>query len=83
MLISDQILFPFILGGILLIVWRYIYNFLFHPLAKVPGPAIAKLTNLWLLYQERGGDASNTLLKWHKSHGKNDCTLLDLVYLFV
>ncbi|KAL3584919.1 hypothetical protein FPOAC2_14700 [Fusarium poae] len=56
--------------GIAYILVNVIYNLFFHPLAKVPGPFLARLTKLWLLSEELGGDAANTLARLHKKHGQ-------------
>lgn len=46
-----------------------IYNVFFHPLAKVPGPFLAKLTKVWLFRTELTGDAANILAALHKKYG--------------
>ncbi|KAK2025530.1 putative cytochrome P450 monooxygenase [Colletotrichum zoysiae] len=56
-------------GGVYITV-KVIYNLFFHPLSKVPGPFLAKITRFWLLHEERRGDASNTLAELHRKHGQ-------------
>jgi hypothetical protein len=45
------------------------YQLLFHPLAHVPGPRIAALTNLWKVYQIYGMQLHELLLELHEQHG--------------
>ncbi|PNP82141.1 hypothetical protein FNYG_04330 [Fusarium nygamai] len=56
--------------GITCLLVNVIYNIFFHPLAKLPGPFLAKLTKFWLFSEELGGDAANTLARLHKKHGQ-------------
>jgi hypothetical protein len=63
-----------ILSFILALTLSYVpaittYNIWFHPLAKIPGPFLAKFTNLWLFSTERSGDGANTLAALHKKYG--------------
>lgn len=51
---------------ILYIAGRCVYLIYFHPLSNVPGPALAKLTNLWQGYY------AARLLKASKIHGMMD-----------
>ncbi|KAF4332213.1 cytochrome P450 monooxygenase [Fusarium beomiforme] len=57
-------------SGIVYILVNVIYNLFFHPLAKVPGPFLAKLTKFWLFFEELDGDAANTLAGLHRKHGQ-------------
>ncbi|RGP81374.1 cytochrome p450 monooxygenase [Fusarium longipes] len=57
-------------SAIVYVLVNVIYNLFFHPLAKVPGPFLAKLTKFWLFFEESGGDAANTLAGLHRKHGK-------------
>jgi hypothetical protein len=45
------------------------YQLLFHPLAHVPGPRIAALTNLWKVYHIYGTQLHELLLELHERHG--------------
>ncbi|KAG4290139.1 hypothetical protein FPRO06_02025 [Fusarium proliferatum] len=56
--------------GIVYILVNAIYNLFFHPLAKIPGPFLAKLTKFWLFSEELGGDAANTLARLHRKYGQ-------------
>lgn len=65
--------------GIVYILVNAIYNLFFHPLAKIPGPFLAKLTKFWLFSEELGGDAANTLAGLHRKHGTSE-TLLFIAF---
>lgn len=45
------------------------YNLFLHPLRKIPGPILSKLTTLWLFRQEIAGDSSSILAELHKQYG--------------
>ncbi|KAI9711732.1 MAG: hypothetical protein M1820_001876 [Bogoriella megaspora] len=45
------------------------YYGLFHPLAKFPGPMLAKLSRLWLAYHAVKGDEAETFLRLHRKYG--------------
>jgi hypothetical protein len=46
------------------------YNVFLHPLAKVPGPFLAKISTFWLFGKEIEGDAANNLAQLHKRYGR-------------
>ena len=46
-----------------------IYQTVFSPLARVPGPFVAKLTKLYLVYLERSGRGHRMLMELHRKHG--------------
>ncbi|KJZ71658.1 hypothetical protein HIM_08970 [Hirsutella minnesotensis 3608] len=46
-----------------------IYQVTFHPLAKYPGPFIAKLTSLYSVYHAARGDRHSDLYRLHQKHG--------------
>ncbi|KAH7010076.1 cytochrome P450 [Ilyonectria destructans] len=54
----------------LLAVTRIVYYTFFHPLAKYPGPAIAKFTNLWKVYQLWSLHMPETLRQLHDKYGE-------------
>jgi hypothetical protein len=37
------------------VVWQALYRLFFHPLAKVPGPKLAALTDFWRMFHEIKG----------------------------
>lgn len=45
------------------------YQLLFHPLAHIPGPRIAALTNLWKVYHIYDTQLHAVLLSLHEEHG--------------
>lgn len=47
------------------------YNVFLHPLAKVPGPFLAKISTFWLFGREIEGDAANNLAQLHKKYGRS------------
>ncbi|KAJ5383808.1 Cytochrome P450 E-class group I [Penicillium concentricum] len=57
----------FALAG--LIVTKIIYAFFFHPLRHIPGPALAKVTDIWHLYHCWGGKRHHVLVALHKKYG--------------
>lgn len=61
------ILLLFILSSLLLLG---LYRIFLHPLAKVPGPLIAKLTSLWHVGHAWLGDDGATLQILHRKYGK-------------
>lgn len=51
------------------VVGLVIYRLKFHPLAKYPGPWLAKVTELYPLYHSIIGDRHITFWRLHKKHG--------------
>ncbi|KAK4539376.1 hypothetical protein LTR36_011006 [Oleoguttula mirabilis] len=47
-----------------------VYLRVFHPLAKVPGPLLASLTRLWLVYQSRTLKRHLIELQLHRKYGR-------------
>lgn len=41
-----------------------------HPLAKYPGPALAKLSKWWIIYKIIRGEQHHAITALHKKHGK-------------
>ena len=41
-----------------------------HPLAKFPGPLLAKITNLYAVYHAYVGDIHLDMLKCHELYGE-------------
>ncbi|KAL6407021.1 hypothetical protein AUP68_09842 [Ilyonectria robusta] len=54
----------------LLVISQIVYYTFFHPLAKYPGPAIAKFTNLWKAYQLWSLHMPETLTQLHDKYGE-------------
>lgn len=47
-----------------------IYRLTVHPLAKCPGPLLAKITNLYAVYHAYVGDLHLDMLRCHELYGK-------------
>ncbi|RCI13112.1 hypothetical protein L249_0054 [Ophiocordyceps polyrhachis-furcata BCC 54312] len=57
-------------GGVL---WSFaiaVYRIFFHPLAKYPGPLLAKVTNIYQLYYAYRGDRHLEFWRMHQRYGK-------------
>ncbi|KAL8806558.1 MAG: hypothetical protein Q9223_003319 [Gallowayella weberi] len=63
----SYILLPFVFFSLL---FAALYRIFLHPLAKVPGPLIAKLTSLWHLGHSWTGDSAAILQDLHRRYGK-------------
>ena len=62
--------FLFLLGVLALYLAGYIiYQRLFHPLAKYPGPFLASLTDLWQVHQFMTLKQPYSLTELHEKHG--------------
>ncbi|KAF6806134.1 cytochrome P450 4A10 [Colletotrichum musicola] len=48
---------------------RSVYNVFFHPLRRVPGPFLAKLSRLWLFYHDYHGNPHNHIRDLHRKLG--------------
>ncbi|KAK1998422.1 cytochrome P450 4A10 [Colletotrichum falcatum] len=48
---------------------RSVYNVFFHPLRRVPGPFLAKLSRLWLFYHDYHGNPHNHIRGLHQKLG--------------
>jgi hypothetical protein len=46
-----------------------VYHTVFSPLARVPGPFLAKFSQLYLVYFHLSGQAHRKLMKLHEKHG--------------
>ena len=55
--------------AILYITITTIYNIFFHPLAKYPGPLLARASRLWYLISLVKGDLSNDIAVAHSRYG--------------
>jgi hypothetical protein len=57
--------YPYFLKGLAIIVYRI----WFHPLAKFPGPVLAKVTNLYGGYYAWRGDLHLDMMRCHEKYG--------------
>ncbi|KAL8703521.1 MAG: hypothetical protein Q9201_003306 [Fulgogasparrea decipioides] len=48
----------------------FTYGLYFHPLAKVPGPLLAKFTSIWQIYHSYVGDEHAVIRDLHVKYGK-------------
>lgn len=48
----------------------YANRIFFHPLARVPGPLLAKCTSLWQIYHAYMGDECTAVQRLHRKYGK-------------
>ncbi|KAL2828857.1 cytochrome P450 [Aspergillus pseudoustus] len=55
---------------LLLLLSIIIYRIYFHPLARFPGPFLARITGYWRTYQYTKGDWDRNILKIHKQYGR-------------
>lgn len=73
-------MFPNYLIGLLKVLWQSILSLtfsvtslviyrLFHPLAKVPGPRLAAISNVWYAYHARNGDMLRLGKTLHRKYG--------------
>ena len=55
--------------AILTLIGRTIYFFFFHPLAKFPGPSLAKVGDVYWYYALLSGGGHRMNYDWHKRYG--------------
>ena len=69
--LQNLILSPIFVGQFLsLLATIYVvYQWLFSPLAKFPGPFIAKISKLWRAYMTARGQWHRDLVKLHERYG--------------
>jgi hypothetical protein len=63
---ASLVIISFIL---LLVIHHIIYQLYLHPLAHIPGPRLAALTRLWLVYKLRFDDIALLSVTLHKKYG--------------
>ncbi|KAI1499097.1 isotrichodermin C-15 hydroxylase [Biscogniauxia marginata] len=57
-------------SGLIYVVGLVIYRVFFHPLAKYPGPFLAKITNVYQLYHAWKGDRHLEFWRMHERYGR-------------
>ncbi|KAK3312883.1 cytochrome P450-like protein [Apodospora peruviana] len=60
----------FVIAGFVYTTCLVIYRLFFHPLAKYPGPFLAKFTDAYMLYHAWKGDRHLEFWRMHEKHGK-------------
>jgi len=55
---------------ITLLAVRLVYRFLRGTFSQIPGPKLARLSRLWLLYETYAGTLPQTLIEQHRLHGQ-------------
>jgi len=48
---------------------RTVYRIFFHPLSRIPGPLLPKITSLWLHYHAYVGDEASVIHRLHATYG--------------
>ncbi|KAF1813184.1 pisatin demethylase [Eremomyces bilateralis CBS 781.70] len=51
------------------VTWQILYMRFFSPLRNVPGPFLAKLSGIWLLFIEMAGKRAKTVHELHRKYG--------------
>ncbi|KAM3565576.1 hypothetical protein MY1884_000109 [Beauveria asiatica] len=57
-------------GGVFYVIAVIVYRVFFHPLAKYPGPFLAKITDAYQLYHAYKGDRHLEFWRMHQKYGK-------------
>lgn len=70
MLLSSLSPVDLIYLGVAVLVIRFLVSLINSPSLFIPGPALARFTNLWYLWQMKRGDFHHTNIKLHKTSGK-------------
>jgi hypothetical protein len=66
---SNSLLWTFVGMGLIVSVAHYFISYLRSPLKKLPGPFIAKFSNLWRLKNHYEQEHIETQLRLHGEHG--------------
>ncbi|CAK7217244.1 hypothetical protein SEUCBS140593_003143 [Sporothrix eucalyptigena] len=56
-------------GGLVYLFGLVVYRIFFHPLAKYPGPLLAKITDAYMLYHAWKGDRHLEFWRLHETYG--------------
>ena len=67
--VAARILALFLFLGLLCLLTIPVYRLTFHPLARVPGPRAAAISNFWLARHVRDGRARELGKTLHKKYG--------------
>jgi hypothetical protein len=62
-------LLTFLIISTSLLLARFVYRVIFHPISHIPGPLLPKLTSFWLYYHAYIGDEASTIHKLHEQYG--------------
>jgi hypothetical protein len=68
MALSSLMLIFFAIGTVALVM-QYVVTYLRSPLKKVPGPFLAKFSNIWRFYNHYGQTHIETQKELHKKYG--------------
>ncbi|KAJ4360936.1 uncharacterized protein N0V89_001505 [Didymosphaeria variabile] len=66
---QEQTFLSIATSALLLILVRTIYRIYFHPLSRIAGPILPKITSLWLHYHAYIGDEASTIHRLHVQYG--------------
>jgi hypothetical protein len=55
--------------GVIVLAIQYVIAYLSSPLKKIPGPSLAKFSNLWRFYNHYGQTHIETQKELHKKYG--------------
>ncbi|KAI0877838.1 cytochrome P450 [Hypoxylon argillaceum] len=69
LVVVEATMLTFLLAGVSFLVYTVTYNTLFHPLAKCPGPFIARFTNLYAAWHAWKGDMYLDMWRCHLKYG--------------
>lgn len=64
-----DLLVPALLGSTLLLFFNLLQTYYRSPLKDIPGPFLAKITNLWRLFDVWGGRPELTQRMLHRKYG--------------
>ncbi|KAL2349697.1 cytochrome P450 [Cryomyces antarcticus] len=59
----------FLATATLLLLTTYVYRAFFHPLSRIPGPLLPRVTSLWLYYHSYRGTECTAIHRLHQQYG--------------
>lgn len=65
----DTVALPALIVGVTLVVARFLYSYVTSPLKALPGPFVAKFTDLWRFYDYWCCTQIKSHQTLHKKHG--------------